>query len=178
MVNYLPTIPTSEEAVAAASERARRHVARQALLSAGATLVPVPGVDMLVDVSVMIKMIDHINKEFGLTPEQIARLSGSERVLAYEAITWAGTLLAGKVVTSQLAVSVLKTVGVRMSAKQAARWMPVVGQATAAALGYAALKYLGEAHIRDCERIARQIIYRLCGPQAQKSEKSSHWSKH
>ena len=57
------TIPTNEERILAAVERAKRHVARQALLSAGTTFVPIPGVDMLLDVTVLIKMMEQINQE-------------------------------------------------------------------------------------------------------------------
>lgn len=157
----LPLIPTDEDKIRSASWRARRHVKRQALMSAGATFVPIPGVDMLVDVSVMIKMIDHINREFGLTPEQIERLPSQKRVMAYQAISWAGTVLAGKVITAQLAISVLKTLGIRLGSKQVARWVPLVGQISAAALGYSALRYLGHEHIKDCEKIAREVKLRL-----------------
>ena len=161
MPNYPLTIPTAEEAIAAAAERARRHVAKQALMSAGATLIPVPGVDMLVDATVMVKMIDRINAEFCLTPQQIEKLPSTQKLIAYEAINWVGTTLAGKIVSSQLAIGLLKSVGVRMSAKQASRWMPIVGQAVAVAVGYSALRYFGVAHIKDCERIARQVQYLL-----------------
>ena len=161
MTNYPLTIPTAEEAIAAAAERARRHVAKQALMSAGATLIPVLGVDMLVDVTVMVKMIDRINAEFCLTPQQIEKLPSTQKLIAYEAINWVGTTLAGKIVSSQLAIGLLKSVGVRMSVKQASRWMPIVGQAAAVAVGYSALRYLGLAHIKDCERIARQVQYLL-----------------
>ena len=161
MTNYPLTIPTAEEAIAAAAERARRHVAKQALMSAGATLIPVPGFDMLVDVTVMVKMFDRINAEFCLTPQQIEKLPSTQKLIAYEAINWVGTTLAGKIVSSQLAIGLLKSVGVRMSAKQASRWMPIVGQAAAVAVGYSALRYLGLAHIKDCERIARQVQYLL-----------------
>ena len=157
----LPVIPTDEDKIQAAVWRAKRHVDRQALMSAGATFVPIPGVDMLVDVSVMIKMIDHINREFGLTPEQIERLPSQKRIIAYQAISWAGTVLAGKVITAQVAISVLKTVGIKLGGKQAARWVPVVGQLSAAALGYTALRYLGRQHIEDCEEIARAGSFRL-----------------
>ena len=157
----LPVIPTDEDKIRAAVWRAKRHVDRQALMSAGATFVPIPGVDMLVDVSVMIKMIDRINQEFGLTPEQIERLPSQKRILAYQAISWAGTVLAGKVITAQLAISVLKTVGIKLGSKQAARWVPIVGQVSAAALGFTALRYLGREHIKDCEKIAREVILRL-----------------
>lgn len=165
----LPVIPTDEDKIQAAVWRAKRHVDRQALMSAGATFVPIPGVDMLVDVSVMIKMIDHINREFGLTPEQIERLPSQKRIIAYQAISWAGTVLAGKVITAQVAISVLKTVGIKLGGKQAARWVPVVGQLSAAALGYTALRYLGRQHIEDCEKIAHEVILRLGHSETERS---------
>ena len=165
----LPVIPTDEDKIQAAVWRAKRHVDRQALMSAGAIFVPIPGVDMLVDVSVMIKMIDHINREFGLTPEQIERLPSQKRIIAYQAISWAGTVLAGKVITAQVAISVLKTVGIKLGGKQAARWVPVVGQLSAAALGYTALRYLGRQHIEDCEKIAREVILRLGHSETERS---------
>ena len=155
------TIPPNEERILAAVERAKRHVARQALLSAGTTFVPIPGVDMLLDVTVLIKMMEQINQEFGLTPSQIDQLPTAQKVMVYEAINWVGVLLAGKVISAPLATTVLKSVGVKMSSKQAARWVPLVGQATAAALGYGALRYLGDKHIDDCVKVARQVIYFL-----------------
>lgn len=169
MSDILPTIPTDEDRIQAAIWRAKRHVDRQALMSAGATFVPIPGVDMLVDVSVMIKMIDHINREFGLTPEQIDRLPSQNKIIAYQAISWAGTVLAGKVITAQVAISVLKSIGIKLGSKQAARWVPIVGQVSAAALGYTALRYLGREHIKDCEKIAREVILRLSLAQRDKS---------
>ena len=56
MPDFLPMIPTDDDTIRAAAWRSQRHVARQALLSAGATFVPIPGVDMLVDISVMMSM--------------------------------------------------------------------------------------------------------------------------
>lgn len=165
----LPSIPTDEEKIQSAVWRAKRHVDRQALMSAGATFVAIPGVDMLVDVSVMIKMIDHINREFGLTPEQIERLPSQKKIIAYQTITWAGTVLAGKVITAQVAIAVLKSVGIKLGTKQAARWVPIVGQVSAAALGYTALRYLGREHIKDCEKIAREVGLRLRFSQREES---------
>lgn len=137
------------------------YVDRQALMSAGATFVPIPGADMLIDVSLMVQVINHINREFGLTPEQIEQLPSQKRILIYEVINCVGTVLAGKVITAQAAVSLLKNVGIKLGNRQAARWMPIVGQLSAAALGYTALRYLGRAHIKDCERIAREVILKL-----------------
>ena len=80
------SIPSTEDAIAEAKFRSAKLVNRQALFSAGMTLVPIPGLDMAVDVTVMIKMIDSINREFGLTPAQMMQLKTPERLAAFEAI--------------------------------------------------------------------------------------------
>lgn len=155
------SIPSSEDAIAQAKFRASKMVNRQALFSAGMTLVPIPGLDMAVDVTVMIKMIDSINREFGLTPTQIMQLRTQERLITFEAIHWVGAVLIGKIITSELAIGVLKSLGVKMASKQMARWLPIVGQVSAATIGFAAMKYLGHQHIADCEAVARRVIHQL-----------------
>lgn len=155
------SIPSTEDAIAGAKFRAAKMVNRQALFSAGMTLVPIPGLDMAVDVTVMIKMIESINREFGLTPTQIMQLKTHERLAAFEAIHWVGAVLIGKIITSELAIGVLKSLGVKVAGKQVARWVPIVGQVSAATLGFAAMKYLGHQHIADCEAVARRVVQLL-----------------
>ena len=155
------SIPSTEDAIAEAKFRSAKLVNRQALFSAGMTLVPSPGLDMAVDVTVMIKMIDSINREFGLTPAQMMQLKTHERLAAFEAIHWVGAVLIGKIITSELAISVLKSLGVKVAGKQVARWVPIVGQVSAATLGFAAMKYLGHQHIADCEAVARRVVQLL-----------------
>ena len=41
----------------------------------------------------------------------------------------------------------------RLTAKQATKYVPIAGQVVSAALGYAALRALGEQHIKDCVRV-------------------------
>ena len=155
------SIPSTEDAIAEAKFRSAKLVNRQALFSAGMTLVPSPGLDMAVVVTVMIKMIDSINREFGLTPAQMMQLKTHERLAAFEAIHWVGAVLIGKIITSELAISVLKSLGVKVAGKQVARWVPIVGQVSAATLGFAAMKYLGHQHIADCEAVARRVVQLL-----------------
>ena len=155
------SIPSTQDAIAEAKFRASKMVNRKALFSAGMTLVPIPGLDMAVDVTVMIKMIDSINREFGLTPAQIMQLKTQERLATFEAIHWVGAVLIGKIITSELAISVLKSLGVKVAGKQVARWVPIVGQVSAATLGFAAMKYLGQQHIADCEAVARRVVQLL-----------------
>ena len=140
MTKNLPPIPTNEDIIPYAVLLAIRHVDCQSLLYARTTLSPPPVVHLSLAVSRLTTMFDHINWEFGLTPEQIDRLPSQRRILAYQAISWAGTVLAGKVITAQLAISVLKSVGIKLGSKQAAKWVPVVGQISAAALGFTAVR--------------------------------------
>ena len=42
--------------------------------------------------------------------------------------------------------------------------MPLAGQAISAVMGYTALRYLGEEHIKDCVRVARAAQLALPAP--------------
>ena len=72
--------------LALAARRAREEVKRRALLSAGAVLVPLPGLDVAVDVGVLVSMMNAVNRAFCLSPDQIERLGMEERVAVYEQI--------------------------------------------------------------------------------------------
>jgi uncharacterized protein (DUF697 family) len=150
----VPETPTRIEAVAA---RCRRLVTKRALLGAGVAMVPLPGVDWMTDVALLVKLIPEINREFGLTPEQVERLSPDRRVVVYKALTMGGGLLVGRVVTREVVMTMLRLVGVRLTTQQAAKFVPVAGQAVSAMLTFTALKYVCEQHIRQCMEVARQL---------------------
>ena len=76
-----------------------------------------------------------------------------------------GSVLIGKLITRDMVVRLARAAGMRMTATQAAKYVPLAGQAAAAALGYATLRYLGERHIQDCIRVVEQAeldIPRIC----------------
>lgn len=152
------TIPTAPRDLRAAARRAQQIVTRRALVSAGASVVPVPGLDIAVDIGLYMSLVEDINAEFGLTPAQIERLSPRARALAFRAITLAGPTLVGRVLTREAVVGGLKLVGVRLTAKQAARWVPVAGQVVAATLSFTAIKILGDRHVQDCVRVAGAFV--------------------
>jgi len=155
-------VPASEKDIEATAARCRRMVSRKALLAAGVAAVPVPGLDWLADVGVLVKLLPEINAAFGLSPGQIERLAPERRIVVYKAITAAGGLLVGKVVTRQLVLTLLKLVGVRLTAQQAAKFVPLAGQAVSAALTFSALKFVCEQHIRQCIAVREQLL--LPGP--------------
>jgi uncharacterized protein (DUF697 family) len=159
----LVVVPSTRRDIDAVARHCRKLATRRALISAGASVVPIPGVDVAVDISVLMSMIEDINSAFGLTPEQIDRLAPRRKAFAYKAVMAVGSALVGRVVTRELVIKVLKTVGVRLTAKQAARAVPFAGQVVAASLSFAALKYLGDRHIADCVQVADTLMD-LAGP--------------
>ena len=150
-------VPDTPDRIDAAAQRCRRMVTRRALVGAGVAMVPVPGVDWMTDVALLLKLIPDINREFGLTPEQVERRSPDRRVGVYKAITAGGGLLVGRVVTRELVMTVLRMVGVRLTTQQAAKFVPVAGQAVSAMLTFTALKYVCEQHIRQCMEVSRLL---------------------
>ena len=148
-------IPTGIDAVA---QRCRRLATQRALLAAGVAMVPVPGLDWLTDVGVLVKLLPDINRAFGLAPEQIERLAPERRLVVYKAISAGSGLLVGKLVTRELVLNVLKMVGVRLTTQQVAKYVPIAGQAVSAALTYGALKYVCEQHIQQCIAVRRQLL--------------------
>ena len=150
-------LPAEGQDLQAVAERCRQIVRRRALLAAGVAVVPVPGLDWLTDVAVLVKLLPEINAAFGLAPEQIERLAPERRLVVYKAISAGGGMLIGKIVTRDLVLTMLRLVGVRLTTQQAAKFVPIAGQAVSAALTYSALRYVCEQHIRQCLEVSRQL---------------------
>jgi hypothetical protein len=119
--------------------------------------VPVPGIDWVTDIGILMKLIPDINRAFGLTPEQVERLAPDRRLVVYKAISAGGSLLLGRMVTRELVLQALRLVGVRLTAQQAAKYVPVAGQAVSAVLTFSALKFVCEQHIRQCMAVSHQL---------------------
>jgi len=150
-------IPSGEEDIEAVARRCRRLVTQRALIAAGVAAVPLPGLDWLTDIGVLVNLLPRINAEFGLSPEQIERLAPDRKLAVFKAVTVGGGMLVGRIVTRELIVTALRLVGVRLSAQQAVKFVPIAGQAVSAALTFSALKLVCEMHIRQCMAVARQL---------------------
>ncbi|MDE1951140.1 MAG: hypothetical protein KGI35_21180 [Burkholderiales bacterium] len=150
-------VPVGEADIEAVAARCRRLVTKRALLAAGVAVLPVPGLDWLTDIGVLVRLLPEINAEFGLTPEQIERLAPQHKVAVYKAISAGGGLVVGRMITRDVVLGLLRAVGVRLTAQQAAKFVPVAGQAVSAALTFSALKWVCEQHIRQCMAVARLL---------------------
>ena len=147
--------------VAAATGRAKRMLHQRALMAAVASTVPVPGLDWAVDAALLARLLPRINAEFGLTPQQLDLLDPEKREQVQKAVSMVGSVVIGKFITKELVLKATKKMGVHMTTKQLAKYVPFAGQAVAATLGYATLRYLGEQHIQDCIKVAEAAQLQL-----------------
>lgn len=147
-----------------AVRRSRKLLNRRAIVGAVASTVPVPGLDWAVDAALLTRLVPAINAEFGLTPAQLDLLPTHKREQVQKALAMVGSIVIGKFVTRDLVIRMAQTVGRRLTAKQAAKYVPLAGQAIAAVMGYTAIRYLGEEHIKDCVRVAREAQLLLPAP--------------
>ena len=150
--------PTPPDALGLIAARCRKRVRQRALLAAGVAMVPVPGLDFVTDIGLLVKLLPDISQAFGLSAQQVERLAPDRRIVVYKAMSAGGSVVLGRLVTKELVLTLLKTVGVRLSAQQAAKYLPVAGQVVSAALTFSALQFVCEQHIRQCEAVARQLL--------------------
>src|SRR5687767_2482841 len=121
-----------------AVRRSRKLLNRRAIVGAAASAVPVPGLDWAVDAALLSRLVPAINAQFGLTPAQLDLLPAHKREQVQKALAMVGSVVVGKFVTRDLVMRMAQTVGKRLSAKQAAKYVPLAGQAVAAIMGYTA----------------------------------------
>ena len=145
-----------DAALEAAVKRSRKLLNKRALVAAAASAVPVPGLDWAVDAAMLSKLIPEINKEFGLSPAQLDKLDPKKRDQVQKAVAMVGSVLIGKFISRDLVIKAATKIGVRLTTKQLAKYVPFAGQIVSAAVGYAAIRYFGEEHMKDCIRVARQ----------------------
>lgn len=117
----LKEIPPDEQAILDCIARTKKFVTQRALVTAGASAIPIPGINVTVDVTMLISILNFINQEFGLTPQQIQHLSTDKQVQLFQLITVTGSAWAGKLITKSLVLAVLKKLSIQLTAAQAAK---------------------------------------------------------
>ncbi|CAM4218311.1 hypothetical protein VRRI112168_18155 [Vreelandella rituensis] len=144
----------SLEDLEAVKKSCQSLVTKSSRLSAGAAIIPIPGVDIGSDVAILMRLIPAINQKFGLSPEQIDSLDTESKLFVMTAISNTGSKMAGKYITKKLIVLLLNKTAGKVAAKGVAKFAPFVGSAVAGGISFTAMKYMGNSHIEDCYDIA------------------------
>ena len=140
-------------------DNCRRMVKKWALVSSAAALSPIHGTDIAADVAVLMKLTQKINHAFGLSADQIAQYSSEEQTILFSFIKNLSANLVGSVITQSIILKLLSKMGVQISTKQIAKYMPLVGQSISAATSYYVIKYLCEKHITACYQVADGYLH-------------------
>ena len=132
---------------------------RRALLSAAASVVPIPFTDIATDVVLLRNIMPRITERFGLSKEQVDGYDPQLAIFIYDAAKKLGTNVIGKYLTKELIVQILRKMGIRrLTTNQVARYVPIIGQAVSAGLSYTAMRLIIRSHINECHRVARTVM--------------------
>ena len=130
---------------------------KRAYYSAGAAVIPVPFMDVVIDVGILSQLIPEINARFGLSPEQISVYDPKTRQIHWQELRKRGVEFSGLVVARTAVKKSLNNVAAKVLIKQVTKFIPLGGQLVAASLGYFVMKKIADAHVQDCYRTAKSI---------------------
>lgn len=132
-------------------------VKKRSYFSAGAAVIPVPFLDVVIDVGILSQLIPEINTRFGLAPEQISVYDPKTKEVHWKELRKRGIEFSSLVVARTAVKKSINNVAAKVITKQVTKFIPLGGQIIAASLGYFVMKKVAEAHVEDCYRLALQI---------------------
>lgn len=141
---------TDLQKLEALRQECRALVRKRALVSAGAAMVPVPFMDVMVDASILMQLIPEISRRFGLEPEHIAAMTPEQREKVWHQVRVRGSQLIGIVLTRAIVRKSFMDFAGKLAARQISKFIPFGGQLVAAGLGYFVMRRMAYKHIDDC----------------------------
>jgi len=130
-----------------------KYVAIAAAASAANAINPIPGADIAVDLSILVKLFAEIREAYGLSDDFLGKLKQSAIPIV--------SRLANNVVqyaAKEGILLLLKSSLGRQTVKMSAKYIPFIGQAIAASLGYAITSNVGNSYLDNCHDLAKQIL--------------------
>lgn len=132
-----------------AKEKAESDIGTYKTASAANGLNPIPGLDIGVDLGIYFKMFADIRQDYGIDEKDFG---------TYMAVPIANKLLG--LLTKEGVLLLLKSFGTRFAAKSVLRYIPLVGQASAAMLGWMLCEATGDSYSQDCYSFAWDVMDR------------------
>jgi uncharacterized protein (DUF697 family) len=139
-------------------KQCKKMVMKRACISGAASVIPVPGTDVAIDVVVLTELIQSVNKRFGLSKNQIDAYDAKTKIIIFNLIKKTGRTLIGKVITREVIIWIIQKTGNRIILKQILKYIPLLGQTASFAISVSTMKYIGNSHVSDCYRLVRGII--------------------
>ncbi|AKG08227.1 hypothetical protein AAX05_02430 [Moraxella bovoculi] len=127
----------------------------RAKISAGVAIIPLPFLDVAIDVGMLSKLLPEITKKFGLEEPTDPRSTASEAARR-QTIQDRILAISGLVATRGVVNKTIQGFGGRIIGKQVAKYVPLGGQMVAATIGYMIFKKIAFDHIEQCYQVAKE----------------------
>ncbi|MGV9003570.1 GTPase [Flavobacterium sp.] len=133
-------------------------ISKYAALSSLNAINPVPGLDLSVDLSLLYKMSLDIQNIYGLSKEQMNYQShllkeDNSKLLIAKAVQFAS-----RYVGKEALLILLKRAGISLAGKEISKWVPFVGTAVAALIGFKLTSSIGNDMLNAAEEIATETF--------------------
>lgn len=141
----------THEALEKKKEACKSLIKTRAGLAAANAINPIPGVDISVDIGILVKLFSEIRKNYGLTDDKI---NNSEYINILGPIV-------NRIITASSKegiILLLKKFAKSETIKQVSKYFPFVGQAIAASIGFGITLYAGNSFVDDCHEVAKEIL--------------------
>jgi uncharacterized protein (DUF697 family) len=116
-------------------------------------LNPIPGVNVAVDVSIIVGLFKGIRDGYGLSDSELVSLAESKAPVVAQTANYVA-----RFATSEGVKIILKNYAVAEVAKTILEWIPFVGQVIAAGIGYVIVSNAGKEYHDKCYSLAEQIL--------------------
>lgn len=136
-------------------EACKRKVLLASGLAAANGVNPIPGADVAVDVTVLVSLFKEIRDSYGLSDSAL-------RSLTETAVPYVAQLAnrAAQYAAKEGVLLLLRNFVGREAVKTVSKYIPVVGQAIAASIGFAITYQAGNSYLDDCHALASEVLQR------------------
>lgn len=122
---------------------------------------PIPGLDISLDVAILLNMALEIKNIYGLDEENINELSKKMKSKAnFTAFSLKVGQYSSKFVTKEGIIILLKRFAVNIGSQEILKYIPFVGQIASAGIGYKMTYSFGDNLIKESESLVNEILVR------------------
>jgi|GEM_PF-4299350 len=129
----------------------------KSLISAGASALPIPLLDIITDSVILFRVIPEINRKFGLDHGQINQYDAKTKEVITKTLIIAGgskACMVGIKMTYRVLFTRMTKYAGRYLAREVANFIPIVDIAVGGVIGFATTKLILNSHINMCHKVA------------------------
>ena len=134
---------------------------KRAFLSAANGINPIPGLDISIDVGILLKLSKEIMEVFGLTQEHLEYFEKNTNINSspsYSGTKQATIKFIAKYATNSAIIIVLKRFASIITIKEVGKYIPFIGQLISAGIGYKMTVKFAEDFIEEASNLSLQIL--------------------